>query len=45
MVAYAPELTYQDVARALGMPVNSLGSTRSRCLAVLRRRIGAEVRV
>ncbi|HEX6341626.1 sigma-70 family RNA polymerase sigma factor [Umezawaea sp.] len=45
LIAYAPDLTYQDVAEALGMPVNSLGSTRSRCLAVLRRRVGAEVGV
>lgn len=45
LVAYAPDLTYQDVATALGMPVNNLGSTRSRCLAVLRRRVAAEVGV
>jgi RNA polymerase sigma factor (sigma-70 family) len=45
LVAYAPDLTYQDVAEALGMPVNNLGSTRSRCLAVLRRRVEAEARV
>jgi RNA polymerase sigma factor (sigma-70 family) len=45
LVAYAPDLTYQDVAEALGMPVNNLGSTRSRCLAVLRRRVASGARV
>lgn len=45
LVAYAPGLTYRDVAEAVGIPVGSLGPTRSRCLAVLRRRVGAEVRV
>lgn len=45
LVAYAPGLTYQDVARAVGMPAGNLGSTRSRCLAVLRRRVRAEVGV
>ena len=45
LVAYAPDLSYRDVAGALGMPVGSLGSTRSRCLAVLRRRVGAGVSV
>jgi RNA polymerase sigma factor (sigma-70 family) len=45
LVAYAPDLTYKDVAGALGIPVNSLGPTRSRCLAVLRRRVAAEVGV
>jgi len=42
-VAYAPDLSYDQLARAMGMPVNSLGSTRSRCLTALRRRVGAEV--
>ncbi len=45
LVAYAPDLTYRDVAEALDIPVNNLGSTRSRCLAVLRRRVDAEVGV
>jgi RNA polymerase sigma factor (sigma-70 family) len=44
LVAYAPELSYRDVALAVGIPVGNLGSTRSRCLAVLRRRVGADVR-
>ncbi len=29
--------SYADIARELGMPVNSLGPTRSRCLAKLRK--------
>ncbi|MFD9740272.1 RNA polymerase sigma factor [Umezawaea sp. NPDC059074] len=45
LVAYAPGLSYQDVAGAVGVPVGNLGSTRSRCLAVLRRRVEAEVSV
>lgn len=43
LVAYAPDLSYDQLARALGMPVNSIGSTRSRCLTALRRRVGSEV--
>ncbi len=32
-------LAYDEVARRLGMPVGSLGPTRSRCLGKLRRRV------
>jgi RNA polymerase sigma factor (sigma-70 family) len=31
------ESSYRDIARRLGIPVNSLGPTRSRCLAKLRK--------
>ncbi|KAA2264965.1 sigma-70 family RNA polymerase sigma factor [Solihabitans fulvus] len=37
-VAYSPELSYTEVADALGIPVGSLGPTRARCLAALRQR-------
>jgi RNA polymerase sigma factor (sigma-70 family) len=37
MVEPAP--TYAEVSAALGMPVGSIGPTRSRCLEVLRRRL------
>jgi RNA polymerase sigma factor (sigma-70 family) len=43
LAAFAPELSFTQVAAAVGVPVNSLGATRGRCLAVLRRRIGIEV--
>ncbi|MFD1151376.1 RNA polymerase sigma factor [Saccharothrix hoggarensis] len=43
LAAFAPDLTFAQVAAAVGVPVNSLGATRGRCLAVLRRRIGVEV--
>ncbi|MEU4769565.1 sigma-70 family RNA polymerase sigma factor [Actinosynnema sp. NPDC023794] len=43
LAAFAPELSFTQVAEAVGIPVNSLGATRGRCLAVLRRRLGAEV--
>ncbi|WP_158846958.1 RNA polymerase sigma factor [Saccharothrix deserti] len=43
LAAFAPELSFTQVAEAVGVPVNSLGATRGRCLAVLRRRIGVEV--
>ncbi len=43
LAAFAPELSFTQVAEAVGVPVNSLGATRGRCLALLRRRLGAEV--
>jgi RNA polymerase sigma factor (sigma-70 family) len=43
LAAFAPELSFTQVAEAVGIPVNSLGATRGRCLAVLRRRIAVEV--
>ncbi|MFI9007031.1 RNA polymerase sigma factor [Actinosynnema sp. NPDC053489] len=39
LAAFAPELSFSQVAEAVGIPVNSLGATRGRCLAVLRRRL------
>ncbi|MFI9813063.1 RNA polymerase sigma factor [Saccharothrix variisporea] len=42
LIAHAPDLTYPELAQATGIPANSLGPTRHRCLAVLRRRLTAE---
>jgi RNA polymerase sigma factor (sigma-70 family) len=39
IAAHSPELSYAQVADALGMKVGSVGSTRSRCLAELRRKL------
>jgi RNA polymerase sigma factor (sigma-70 family) len=39
IAAHSPELSYAQVADALGMNVGSVGSTRSRCLAELRRKL------
>lgn len=39
LVAQSPELTYPQLARALGIKVNSVGQTRTRCLDLLRRRL------
>jgi RNA polymerase sigma factor (sigma-70 family) len=39
LIAHSPELTYAQAARALGIRVSSVGQTRGRCLAVLRRRL------
>jgi RNA polymerase sigma factor (sigma-70 family) len=39
LLAHSPDLTYTEIARALGERTNNLGSTRSRCLAVFRRRM------
>lgn len=35
-----PEPTYEEVGRALGMPIGSIGPTRGRCLKHLRRELG-----
>lgn len=44
LIAHAPDLTYAQAARALGVPAGSVGPMRSRCLAVLRQRlVGAGV--
>jgi RNA polymerase sigma factor (sigma-70 family) len=40
-LAYAPDDTYAEVSQALGMPVGSIGPTRSRCLQHLRRELVA----
>jgi len=37
LLAHAPELTYVQLSRALGIKVNSIGRTRRRCLDELRR--------
>ena len=39
LLAHAPELTYVQVSRALGVNVNSIGRTRGRCLDQLRRKL------
>ena len=35
-----PEPSYDEVSRALGMPIGSIGPTRGRCLKHLRRELG-----
>jgi RNA polymerase sigma factor (sigma-70 family) len=37
---FAASPSYTDVAAALGMPVGSIGPTRTRCLTALRQRLG-----
>jgi RNA polymerase sigma factor (sigma-70 family) len=39
LFAHAPELSYAQTARALGIGVGSVGKTRGRCLSALRRRL------
>ncbi len=41
IAAHSPELSYAQVAAALGIKVGSVGSTRSRCLAALRGKLEA----
>jgi RNA polymerase sigma factor (sigma-70 family) len=38
-LAYAPDDSYAHISAALGMPVGSIGPTRSRCLQHLRREL------
>jgi RNA polymerase sigma factor (sigma-70 family) len=38
VLVHAPELSYRQVAAALGIPVGGIGPTRGRCLAQLRRK-------
>ncbi|MBP2475938.1 RNA polymerase sigma factor (sigma-70 family) [Crossiella equi] len=45
IAAYAPDLRYAEVAGLLDMAVGSIGPTRGRCLAALRRRLGSELEV
>lgn len=45
IAAYAPDLSYARVAELLGMPHGSIGPTRARCLATLRRRLVGELGV
>ncbi|MEV0676646.1 sigma-70 family RNA polymerase sigma factor [Actinosynnema sp. NPDC050436] len=39
LVAFSPDMPFTQVAEAVGIPANSLGPTRGRCLDVLRRRL------
>jgi RNA polymerase sigma factor (sigma-70 family) len=39
LLAHAPELTYVQISRALGINLNSIGRTRGRCLEDLRRKL------
>ncbi|MFI6098732.1 RNA polymerase sigma factor [Lentzea sp. NPDC051213] len=39
IAAHSPELSYAQIADALGMKTASVGSTRSRCLTALRRKL------
>lgn len=39
LLAHAPELTYVQLSRALGININSIGRTRGRCLDQLRRKL------
>jgi RNA polymerase sigma factor (sigma-70 family) len=39
VLAYAPEAGYAEISRLLGVPVGSIGPSRARCLAHLRRRL------
>jgi RNA polymerase sigma factor (sigma-70 family) len=39
LIATTPDLTYAQAAHALGIRPSSVGRTRGRCLAVLRRRL------
>ena len=38
VLVHAPELSYRQVAVALGIPIGAIGPTRGRCLAQLRRK-------
>jgi len=44
VVAFAAKPDYAQIARALGMPVGSIGPTRGRCLAKLRLALAADPR-
>jgi RNA polymerase sigma factor (sigma-70 family) len=39
LIAFSPDLSYAQAASALGIRPSSVGQTRGRCLAVLRRRL------
>ncbi|MCO1579350.1 MULTISPECIES: RNA polymerase sigma factor [unclassified Crossiella] len=43
IAAYAPDLPYTRIAELLAMPLGSIGPTRGRCLAALRRRLVGEL--
>jgi RNA polymerase sigma factor (sigma-70 family) len=42
VIAFADRPDYASVAKALGMPVGSIGPTRGRCLAKLRQQLAAD---
>ena len=44
VIAFADRPDYAELARALGMPVGSIGPTRGRCLAKLRLALATDVR-
>lgn len=44
VVAVAPDASYEQVSRALGMPKGSIGPKKGRCLAALRERLAADER-
>ena len=37
VLAYSPDASYTDISASLGLPVGSIGPTRARCLAHLRK--------
>ena len=39
LLIFEPDLSYAEISRLLGMPVGSIGPTRGRCLARLRREL------
>lgn len=39
LLVFEPDMSYQEISQALGMPVGSIGPTRGRCLARLRREL------
>lgn len=41
LLAHAPELSYAQAATVLGIPANSIGPRRGRCLVALRRKVAA----
>lgn len=42
LLVHAPELTYVQLSRALGLKVSSLDRTKGRCLDQLRRKLGGD---
>jgi DNA-directed RNA polymerase specialized sigma24 family protein len=42
VIAFADRPDYAAVAQSLGMPVGSIGPTRGRCLAKLRRQLATD---
>jgi len=44
VIAFADRPDYAELARALGMPVGSIGPTRGRCLAKLRASLSTDAR-